>query len=186
MEALLAIVLGILFGFALHRVGASNPEYIINMLRLTDLHLMKAIMFAVGLSSAALFLGMAFGLIDPGHISIKSSYVGVIVGGVILGIGFATAGYCPGTGLAALGDGRKDAVAFVVGGLLGAFIYMLVFSNIESSFLFNTIGGGKTSVALTGNNSYPAFIQNISGTSVALVIAVVFMVIAWRLPSKIR
>ena len=59
MELILALFLGTLFGFVLHRVGASNPENIINMLRLTDLHLMKAILFAIGASSSVLFIGMA-------------------------------------------------------------------------------------------------------------------------------
>lgn len=39
-SVILAVFLGAIFGFAIHRVGASDPQYIINMLRLTDLHLM--------------------------------------------------------------------------------------------------------------------------------------------------
>lgn len=185
MEIILAIAFGTLFGFALHRVGASNPENIINMLRLTDLHLMKAIMFAVGISSDVLFIGTAVGIIDVGHFSIKESYIGVIVGGAILGLGFATAGYCPGTGVAALGDGRKDAVSFIIGGLLGALVYMLVFGSIKGSVLFNKIAGGKVSLALTGNESFPALLTDLPGVVVALVLAIVFIVIAWKLPKKI-
>ncbi|NIP39471.1 MAG: YeeE/YedE family protein [Candidatus Dadabacteria bacterium] len=185
MEIILAIVFGTLFGFALHRVGASNPENIINMLRLTDLHLMKAIMFAVGISSAILFIGTTIGFIDAGHFSVKSSYIGVIIGGAILGLGFATAGYCPGTGIAALGDGRKDAVSFIIGGLLGALVYMLVFGGIKGSALFNKIAGGKVSLAVTGNDSYPALLANLPGIAVALILAIVFILVAWKLPKKL-
>lgn len=184
MESIiLAIVLGLLFGFSLQRVGASNPQYIINMLRLTDLHLMKVILLAIGLSSAALFLGAYYGVIDPSHFSVKSSYTGVIVGGIILGIGWAVSGYCPGTGVAALGDGRKDAVAFILGGLAGAFIYMLVFGNIMNSALFNKIAGGEVTLATTGNKGYPALIGT-NGLVVALIFSIIFILISWILPSK--
>lgn len=184
MEIFLAILIGILFGFALHRVGASNPENIINMLRLTDLHLMKAILFAVGLSGALLFIGMTYGLIDPGNLDVKSSYNGVLAGGLLLGAGFALAGYCPGTGLAALGDGRKDAVPFVAGGLAGALVYMLIYGNIADGWLFDTIAGGKVTLAATGNIEFPALLGDYSGLMVALTISFVYMLIAGFLPSS--
>ena len=95
MTIISAVILGIFFGFALQRVGATNPQNIINMLRLKDLHLMKAIFFAIGISSTLLFLMMAAGIIDAGHLSVKSSYIGVILGGALLGLGFAVAGYWP-------------------------------------------------------------------------------------------
>jgi len=184
MTILLAIILGILFGFALQRVGATNPQNIINMLRLTDLHLMKAIFFAIGISSTLLFLLMTLGVIDAGHLSVKSSYIGVIVGGVMLGLGFAVAGYCPGTSLTALADGRKDALVFVGGGLVGALIYTLVYGSIKGSWLFNTIAGGKVMLA-TGSDKFQALLPMIPGTLLAAVIGIAFMLIAWKLPDKI-
>lgn len=183
MELFLAIFLGTLFGFVLHRVGASNPENILNMLRLTDLNLMKAILLAIGLSSIGLFLLMAVGVIDSGHLSVKDSYAGVIIGGAILGLGFGSAGYCPGTGLAGLGDGRRDAVAFVLGGLLGAFAYMQTYSAWKASGLLDPIFGGKTTLAVTGNDAYGAILSGIPGWLVALVVGVVFVAIAWVLPT---
>ncbi len=184
MTIVLAIILGIFFGFALQRVGATNPQNIINMLRLTDLHLMKAIFFAIGISSTLLFLLMAIGVIDAGHLSVKSSYIGVIVGGAMLGLGFALAGYCPGTSLTALADGRKDAFFFVAGGLLGALIYTLVYGSIKGSWLFNKIAGGKVMLA-TGSDKFQALLPMIPGTLLAAAIGITFMLIAWKLPDKI-
>ncbi len=186
MELVLAIFLGLLFGFALNRVGATNPENIINMLRLNDLRLMKTILFAIGISSVLLFSGLAFGIIDPSHVSVKSAYVGVIVGGTILGLGFAIAGYCPGTGLTALSAGRKDALFFVLGGFLGAFIYMLSYEWLNThTFLFNDIAGGATSLVETGNEKYQYILSGGLGKIIGLFIGAGFMVLAWILPRQI-
>ncbi len=183
MTIFLAIILGILFGFALQRVGATNPQNIINMMRLKDLHLMKAIFFAIGISSTLLFVLMTVGIIDAAHLSVKSSYMGVIVGGALLGLGFAVAGYCPGTGLTALADGRKDALFFVGGGLIGALIYTLVYGSIQGTWLFNKIAGGKVMLA-TGSDKFEALLPMIPGSLLAAAIGVVFMLIAWKIPDK--
>jgi len=184
MDLILAVVIGSLFGFALHRVGATNPHLIINMLRLTDLHLVKVILLAIAVSSGLLFTGMAAGLVDPGNLSVKTSYWGVLVGGAILGIGWVLAGYCPGTGVAAIGDGRKDAVFFVLGGLFGAYIYMLTYSKFKGSALLENVLGGKVTLAATPNESFSAIITSVPGLVVALIAALALGLIAWRLPDK--
>ncbi len=184
MDIILAIILGSLFGFALHRVGATNPQVIINMLRLTDLHLVKVILFAIAVSSTLMFIGMAAGLIDPAHLSVKANYWGVFAGGVILGVGWVLAGYCPGTGVAAIGDGRKDAIFFVFGGLCGAFIYMLVFSKFKDTYLLENILGGKVTLALTPNESFKALITGVPGVLIAVIVALALGLAAWRLPEK--
>ena len=183
MDILRAILLGLLFGMALQRVGATNPQNIINMLRLADLHLMKAILLAIGVSSIGLFLGMSIGWIDPGHLSIKASFVGVIVGGGILGAGFALSGFCPGTGLGALAEGRRDALWFIAGGLLGALVYTILYGQIADSFLFNEIAGGKVTLAQT--SATPALIANIPGVVVGCGLGAIFIVIAAVLPHRL-
>jgi hypothetical protein len=184
MDILMAVVLGMFFGFALQRVGANNPQNIINMLRLKDLHLMKAIFFAIGISSTLLFLLMAFGIIDSGHLSVKSSYLGVIIGGALLGLGFAVAGYCPGTSLTAVADGRKDALFFVGGGLLGALLYTLVYGSIKETWLFNKVAGGKVMLA-AGSEKFEPLLPMIPGTLLAAAIGIVFILIAWKLPDRV-
>lgn len=181
MDIVLAIVLGLIFGFVLQKVGAANPQKIINMLRLRDLHLMKAILLGIGVSSLVLFTLLAVGVVPASHISVKASYVGVVVGGVLLGIGWAIAGFCPGTGVVAAGAGRKDALSFIAGGLLGALLYMLVYGQIKSTALFDDLGA-KSTLAATGNESYPALLGDMPSLAVAGGIALVFIVLAFVLP----
>lgn len=182
---ILAIIIGLAFGFTLNRIGATNPQNIINMLRLTDLRLFKSIAFGIGLSSVLLFGGMAIGLIDPAHLSVKSAYIGVIIGGGIFGAGFAIGGYCPGTSLGAAAVGRKDALFFIAGGLLGAFAYMLSYGWIKTTFLLDKIAGGKVTLAVSGNDKYDALFSSFSGTTLALILGVAFMAFAWFLPNEI-
>lgn len=134
MSILLAIFFGLLFGFVLQKIGATNPNNIIGMLRLQNFHLMKAIFLAIGISSLGLFILMSLSLIDVGHLSVKTSYIGVVVGGIIFGVGWAMAAFCPGTGVAALGTGSKKAIFYILGGLVGAFIFMLAYAGLETHF----------------------------------------------------
>lgn len=183
MELILAIIIGGAFGFVLDRVGATNPNYIINMLRLKDLHLMKVILLAIGFSSMLVFAGIALGLVDAGHLSVKDAYWGVFVGGAILGVGFAVAGYCPGTGLTAAAAGRKDAIVFAIGGLLGAFAYMLTYEHTKAMGLLEKLWGGKVTVGTIPGDVYPGLLD-FSGILVGIILGGIIALIAWKLPSK--
>lgn len=107
---LLAIVIGAAFGAVLDRIGATNPNWIGGMLTLRRLHLMKTILLAIGTGSIMMFGGQMLSLVDVGHMSVKAAYVGVFIGGLMLGAGWAASGYCPGTGVCAAASGRKDAL----------------------------------------------------------------------------
>lgn len=182
MTLVLAIVLGAFFGFALHRAGATHSENILRMLSLQDMYLAKAILFAIGLTSLLFWIGVPIGLVDPGHFSVKATHLGVLIGGLIFGAGFALAGYCPGTACAALGQGRRDALWFVAGGLLGALAYMLTFPLIAQSAVFETWAAGKITLGATGNDGYMA----VAGAWLMAVSGVVLITGAVLLPGRRR
>lgn len=184
MEILLACLIGAAFGAALDRVGATNPGFIIGMLNLSNLHLMKTILLAIGVGSILMFGGQMAGLVEVGHMSVKGAYWGVIVGGAILGAGFAIAGYCPGTGLAAAATGRRDGISFILGGLAGAALYMGVFGGLEGTWLLDAILGGKTTIGAVPGAEYPALLPAMRGDVVGLVLGVVFILVAAILPSR--
>lgn len=182
MTIFLAIALGAFFGFALHRAGATHSENILRMLSMQELYLAKTILFAIGMTSVLLWVGVPIGLVDPGHFSVKATHLGVLVGGLIFGAGFALAGYCPGTAVAALGQGRRDAVWFVLGGLLGALAYMLAFPAVQASGVFDVWDAGKITLGTTGNERYLA----VAGAWLMLVSGVVLMAGAALLPGARR
>lgn len=181
---ILALVIGALFGATLDRIGASNPNWIGKMLTLTNLHLMKTILLAIGFGSILMFGGQMLGLVDVGHMSVKSAYVGVFIGGLLLGTGWAMSGYCPGTGVCAAASGRKDALFFIAGGLLGAAAYMVTYPTWKAWGLLDKIAGGKVTLGTVPGGKYEG-ITAIQGDILGIVLGAVFIVVAFVLPERL-
>lgn len=174
----IAVILGLAFGSALDRVGATNSNVLLRMLSLKDLHLAKTILLGIGLASSLMFFGQMVGLVDVGNMSVKTSYLGVLIGGLIFGLGWAFSGYCPGTGVAALATLRKDAIAFILGGLGGALLYALTYPMWESTGLLD--GTKLTAGVIEGSGADGAL--GLPGQVVGLVLGLVFIALAFVMP----
>ncbi len=181
---ILALVIGAAFGAVLDRIGATNPNWIGKMLALKHLHLMKTILLAIGVGSVLMFAGQMAGLVDVGHMSVKSAYVGVFIGGLLLGAGWAASGYCPGTGVCAAASGRKDALFFIAGGLLGAAAYMATYPAWKAGGMLNDIAGGKVTLGTVPGSKFDG-IWAISGDVLGIVLGLVFIVVAFALPERL-
>lgn len=184
MEILLAIVIGAAFGAVLDRIGATNPTYIGRMLALTNLNLMKTILLAIGTGSVLMFAGQMIGLVDVGHMSVKAAYVGVFIGGLMLGAGWAASGFCPGTGVCAAASGRKDALFFIAGGLLGAAAYMVTYPAWKASGMLDDVMGGKTTLGAVPGSKFDG-LTAMSGDIIGILMGLAFIVIAFVLPERI-
>ena len=178
---LLAIVIGAAFGAVLDRIGATSPNWIGRMLSLRNLHLMKTILLAIGTGSVLMFAGQMIGLVEVGHMSVKTVYAGVFIGGLLLGTGWALAGYCPGTGLGAAAAGRRDAWAFVAGGLLGAAAYMATYPAWKASGL---LSGEKLTLGSVPGAGYDSLLP-ISGDILGILLGLAFVAVAFVLPDRI-
>ena len=186
MEIFLALAIGGAFGFVLDRIGATSPNIITGMLSLKNLSLMKTIVLAIGVGSILMFGGQILGLVDVAHMSVKTAYIGVVIGGLLLGAGWAISGFCPGTGLAAAGAGRRDALFFILGGLLGAAAYMATFPWVKSTGILEGILDGKATLGAVPGTDYPALIPSLPGDILGLVLGVVFVAVAFVLPDSIE
>jgi len=89
------------------------------------------------------------GWIDLSLIYFPSTYVtAIIVGGLIMGLGFILGGYCPGTGMTAVAIGKLDGWAFAIGLYLGIFIFSEAFPVFEKLYLSNALGRVKITETL--------------------------------------
>ncbi len=185
MTIVLALVIGALFGAVLDRIGATNPDLLGRMLNLTNLALAKTILLAIGVGSVLMFGGQMAGLVDVGHMSVKTAYIGVFVGGLLLGLGWAVSGYCPGTGVAAAATGRKDALFFIGGGLLGAAAYMATYPTMKAIGLMEKIGGGKVTLGTVPGAKYEG-LTTIPGDFLGILLGALIIMVAFTLPDSLN
>lgn len=184
IEIIEAIVLGTLFGFTLYKIGAGDPDKLVGMLKLQDLHLAKTILGGIGIATIALFAGLLLGLIPMEHFSIKGIYWGVIFGAILFGLGWGLSGFCPGTGMAGMGAGRIDAYLYFIGGLLGTYIFAISYSSLTDTFLYTKLFGGVETLVQTGEAT--ALFGASWSPILAIVIGLVLIFIGYKLPQKLR
>lgn len=111
-------LMGIAFGFALEKSRVFEPGMIVGQMQLRNWIMLKVFLAAVATGAVVLAFLHGFGFVK---LQPKAAlYAADIVGGLILGAGIALAGACPGTTLAQIGVGYRDAIFTLLGGLAGA------------------------------------------------------------------
>ncbi len=118
---LIGLATGAVFGFALEKSRVFEPGAIVGQMQLRNFLMLKIFLAAVvtGLIALAVMNGL-FGV----KLSLKPLLLKAdIIGGLILGAGIALSGACPGTSLAQVGAGYRDALFVVAGGIAGALVY---------------------------------------------------------------
>ena len=131
MTYVIALFLGVLFGFALNKAGLTKYHKIANQFRLTDMAVLKFMMTALVVTMIGVYPLRELGIIT--FPAIPATYVvGNLVGGLIFGVGMALAGFCPGTAMAGAGEGKLD---YIVPGLLGFLTGAVIFGLAYPSFM---------------------------------------------------
>lgn len=133
MELLLGIITGFLFGFMLQKAQVLRFEKQVGFLLLKDMTIIKFMLSAVivGMIGINLFAGL--GIIS---LKIKATQVfAQVIGGLLFGVGWAIAGYCPGTSVGALAEGRAHAIWAIIGMLFGAAAYAEIYPYLKSNIL---------------------------------------------------
>jgi len=144
MTLLYALLVGVAMGALIQRAGASSPKMILASLRLENLSIIKFMATTIAIGMIGVYL---LGNVVPMHFDIKPTYlVGVLLGGLIFGTGFAVGGYCPGTCVVGIGERRTDAWFALLGGVTGALLFTLVYRLIEAP-LIKPMNYGKITLA---------------------------------------
>lgn len=132
-QLLYGIITGILFGFFLQRGKVLRYDQQLGALRLMDMTILKFMLTAIFVGTVGIYLLNDLGL---AKLSIKSTILGAtIVGGLLFGVGWGLLGYCPGTSIGAIGEGRWDGVWGVLGMLVGGALYAEAYPLMKNSLL---------------------------------------------------
>ncbi len=92
LNFVIALVLGVLFGFSLNKAGLTRYNKIVNVFRFTDLAVLKFMLTALVVSMTGLFALRGLGLIQ--FPNVPATYIaGNLIGGLIFGVGMALTGY---------------------------------------------------------------------------------------------
>jgi rhodanese-related sulfurtransferase len=118
------LLIGVLFGATLETAGFGNSTKLAAQFYFKDLTVFKVMFTAIIVACALVFLASAIGLLDYNLVWVPPTYLWPgIVGGLIMGVGFIVGGFCPGTSLVAMATGKIDGLFFVLGGLVGIFLF---------------------------------------------------------------
>ena len=158
---LYGVITGVLFGFLLQKGRVLRYDKQLGALRLLDMTIVKFMLSTVLVGMIGVYLLKDLGLVQ---LSIKSTILGgVILGGLTFGVGWGLLGYCPGTSLGALGEGRWDAVWGIVGMLIGAALYAEAYPFMKRTVLIWGDYGKITLPEILGINHWLVIILFVIG-----------------------
>jgi len=136
-----AVLIGIAFGVVMESTGFSSSRKIMGSFYGYDFTMIRVFMTA-GITALIGILYMDyFGWIDRSELYVVPTFLGAtIFGGVLMGLGFLAAGFCPGTSFLAAAIGKIDGMVFILGAFLGIFFFGEIFPLISDFYYANNLG----------------------------------------------
>ena len=163
------LVTGMVFGVLLQRAQVIRYDKQLAALRFKDFTILKFMMSAIIVGMIGTYFLYDQGLVK---LSIKPTILGgTITGGLLFGVGWALLGYCPGTSMGALGEGRTDAFWGILGAVAGAALYAEMFPYLQDTLLKMHDYGKITLPQLLGVNHWIV----IAGVSVIFLLSFMLM-----------
>ncbi len=122
-----AVGIGFFFGFVLERAGFGQANKLAGQFYFHDMTVLKVMFGAIVTAMLGLSLAAGLGLVDFKAVAeqaASSTYLWpMLVGGLLLGVGFIVSGYCPGTSMVATASGNIDGALAFSGVIVGSVLY---------------------------------------------------------------
>ncbi|MFW6021024.1 MAG: DUF6691 family protein, partial [Guyparkeria sp.] len=100
---------------------------------LTDWSVFKVMFTAIIVAATGILLLQANDTFGSQGFYVAEMYLwGTVLGAALIGAGFAIGGYCPGTSVVGLGSGRIDGLVFMLGMVVGVWVFAMVY---DSAFI---------------------------------------------------
>jgi uncharacterized membrane protein YedE/YeeE len=146
---LLAMLVGLAFGFWLERAGFGSSRKLTSIFYLRDFAVLKVMFTAIVTAAVGLYLLQTSGLVSAEAIYRPATYLWPqIVGGLVFGVGFVVGGYCPGTALVATVSAKGDALAFLGGVGMGSLVFAFTYPVLEDFVVAGARGVSTLTAAL--------------------------------------
>lgn len=137
----IAILIGIVFGFTLEASGFSSSRKIAGVFYGYDFAVLKVFFTAALVAMIGVYYMDYLELVNIEELFVLPTYTwSAIIGGIFMGLGFVLGGFCPGTTLCAAAIGKIDAMATMLGIFIGIFIFSELYDFIEPLFDSSYLG----------------------------------------------
>ncbi|MDX8338353.1 YeeE/YedE thiosulfate transporter family protein [Draconibacterium sp. IB214405] len=149
-DFVIAILIGVAFGFILEASGFSSSRNLAGVFYGYNFVVLRVFFTALIVAMVGLMYFDYVGWLNLSQIFVLPTFLTpMIVGGVIMGVGFVIGGFCPGTSFTGIAIGKLDAVFFAIGLYLGIFGFSLAFPLFEDFFTSGDMGN-VTLMDITG------------------------------------
>ena len=149
-DFVIAILLGVVFGFILEASGFSSSRNLAGVFYGYNFVVLRVFFTALIVAMVGLLYFDYVGWLNLSQIFILPTFLTpMIVGGIIMGVGFVIGGFCPGTSFTGIAIGKLDALFFTIGLYLGIFGFSLAYPLFENFFTSGDLGN-VTLMEITG------------------------------------
>lgn len=139
------LLAGFAFGWLLQKGNVSKYPVIVGQFLLTDHTVLRVMLTAIVVGAVGVYGMIELGILVNLHVK-TAALLGNTIGGLVFGAGMVGLGYCPGTCMAAVGEGSRHAIFGLLGMVAGAALFTELFPALDATLL-STVDLGKLTLA---------------------------------------